>query len=222
MPADGNLLHDEKAAARRASISGPIPVARVTEAQFGAGKDFFCGAAVAFGVLCLACTSRLDPTLSLGGTDTAEPDGGCSSLKSSTSQYSVCPALLSFDAAEIDCEAQGGVLAQISSSGENSLLVLASNELGMPTNFWIGGSRNDEHVWSWRDGTTFWTGLAAGSAPDGIYANWKAGEPNNSSTVVDEPERCAALTLFDTQWNDRACSLELGYICERDLSAPAP
>jgi len=38
--------------------------------------------------------------------------------------------------------------------------------------------------------------------------------------VVDEPERCLALTPEGNDWNDRACSLSLPYACERALAAP--
>ena len=40
-----------------------------------------------------------------------------------------------------------------------------------------------------------------------------SGEPNN----YGDNEDCAE-TTWDGQWNDNACSLEMGYICERDQS----
>src|SRR5690606_12961570 len=80
----------------------------------------------------------------------------------------------------------------------------------------------DDHVWSWPDGSVFWRGLIDGEPADDAYVNWQSGEPNNTSTVPDEPERCAALALFDTGWRDRACSLELSYFCEAPLPAPWP
>jgi hypothetical protein len=43
---------------------------------------------------------------------------------------------------------------------------------------------------------------------------WVPGEPNDSSTVTTDPERCLALTFQANAWNDRACSLFLPYICE--------
>lgn len=107
---------------------------------------------------------------------------------------------------------------RISSAEENQFLAADAGLSDSQTNLWIGGISDDEHIWRWADGTIFWTGLSAGVAPAGIFSNWKAGEPNDTSTVVDEPERCAALTLFDTQWNDRACSLELSYFCERSTN----
>ena len=172
-----------------------------------------------FCALSAACTTRLDPTLTLVAADAGEA-GNCIATDSSGSRYWICSTLAFFDSAARDCSARGASLAQVSSAEENDFLALSASDIGTHSNLWIGGTSDDEHVWTWPDGTVFWIGLAAGSAPDGLYANWKAGEPNDSSTVVDESERCAALTLFDTQWNDRACSLELSYICELALATP--
>jgi hypothetical protein len=169
-----------------------------------------------------SCSTRLDPTLPGLVTDAgAEPSpatvDSCSTVQTSTSQYWICAAVASFDDAAADCRKRGSALATISSVEENAFLAAAANYLGTQTNLWIGGSSDAERVWRWPGGDVFWTGLSTGASPGGLYANWKAGEPNDSSTVVDEPERCAALTLFDSQWNDRACSLALSYFCERSV-----
>jgi hypothetical protein len=83
------------------------------------------------------------------------------------------------------------------------------------TNLWLGGTRDEAFVWRWPDGSVFWRGGPDGSAELGAYTNWQPGEPNNMSNVVPEPERCLALTLDGDDWNDRACSLELPYVCAR-------
>jgi hypothetical protein len=113
--------------------------------------------------------------------------------------------------------ARSGVAARAAfacATGGLSTLARAGNA-GAQSNLWIGGRRDDEHVWSWPDAEIFWTGLVNGAAPPNVYTNWQPGEPNNHSTVSDEPEECAALTLFDSTWKDRACSLALSYFCER-------
>jgi Lectin C-type domain len=120
----------------------------------------------------------------------------------------------SHDQATEVCHARGAELAAVSSPEENSFLASTSREIGTHTNLWIGGTRDDEHVWRWPDGTEFWRGLVTGAAPVDTYANWQSGEPNDTSTVTDEPERCAAMALFDDGWRDRACLIELSYLCE--------
>ena len=49
---------------------------------------------------------------------------------------------------------------------------------------WIGGSdQANEGVWRWETGPeagqVFWNGAVSGSAPNGMFAYWNTGEPNN-------------------------------------------
>jgi len=167
-----------------------------------------------------SCSVRLDPTLpglaqDAGMDFSSAPAEPCAMAQTSTSQYWVCAAPASFDDAAASCRERGAALARVSSAEENEFLAADATISDSETNLWIGGTSDAEHVWRWPDGIVFWTGLSAGTAAAGVYTNWKPGEPNDTSTVVNEPERCAALTLFDSQWNDRACSLELSYFCER-------
>lgn len=167
-----------------------------------------------------SCSTRLDPTLpglarDAGVDFSSAPADPCAVARTSTSQYWMCATPASFADAAASCRERGAALARISSEEENDFLAADATISDSQTNLWIGGVSDADRVWRWPDATVFWTGLSTGSAPAGVYANWKPGEPNDTSTVVDEPERCAALTLFDTQWNDRACSLELSYFCER-------
>ena len=146
----------------------------------------------------------------------AEPGNACQELSMNGRSFLVCsgpPA--SFSTAERGCALRGGNLARIASEAENAALAMLASEAGAQTNLWIGGRRDGEHVWSWPNAEVFWTGLADGVAPPDVFANWQSGEPNDDSTVSVEPEECAALTLFDGTWKDRACSLELSYFCER-------
>jgi hypothetical protein len=167
----------------------------------------------------VACSTRLDPTFEPAGSAGSGGTSECQELETTESRYWVCSApLVSFEAARDDCRARGAELASVESQAENDFLAASTEGLSTHSNLWLGGSRDDQHVWTWPDGRVFWRGRADGTAPPEAYANWKAGEPNDSSTVSTEPERCAVLTLFDTRWNDRACSIGLSYFCELALT----
>ena len=77
-----------------------------------------------------------------------------------------------------------------------------------------GGERDEAHFWSWPDGTIFWHGRYDGAAPSGQFHNFGEGEPNNTSSTDGGPESCLVLVLSSGIWNDRACELELSYVCE--------
>jgi hypothetical protein len=175
----------------------------------------------------LACSTRLDPTIAVGAVDAGtdgEPEAAasdCVQMTAGASSYWVCLGpLASRDAASADCAGRGAELAAVSSAEENAFLAAAAADLGTHSNLWLGGIRDDEHVWRWPDTTVFWRGLVDGQAEPDTYVNWQSGEPNDDSTVTDEPERCAALALYDSGWRDRACSLELSYLCELPATSP--
>jgi hypothetical protein len=126
----------------------------------------------------------------------------------------VCKAPLSFAAAAADCEAQGGALASIRSSADNDAITDAGKSDAETTNIWLGATRDEAHFWRWPDGTIFWHGRFDGAAPDGAFQNFMAGEPNNTSSTDEGPEPCLVLVLSSGTWNDRACELELSYVCE--------
>jgi hypothetical protein len=126
----------------------------------------------------------------------------------------LCEHALSYAAAAHECRLRGGYLAEVDSIAENTLLAeIAGQTVG--TNVWLGGRRGETFVWAWeRSQTVFWRGERDGVPEEDVFVVWQPGEPNNSSTVSDEPEKCLALTLGDADWNDRACSIELPFACE--------
>ncbi|HLV20495.1 MAG TPA: C-type lectin domain-containing protein [Polyangiaceae bacterium] len=200
------------------SIADPPPVARVSSGLLLPGL-LFC--------LLAACSTRVDPTIAIESSDAGpSSDAGdaaseCVELERGSSRYWICSGPLASHAAASDaCQRRGAVLASVSSAEENAFLANSAANIATHSNLWLGGTRDDDHVWSWPDGSVFWRGLIDGEPADDAYVNWQSGEPNNTSTVLDEPERCAALALFDTGWRDRACSLELSYFCEAPLPAP--
>lgn len=79
------------------------------------------------------------------------------------------------------------------------------------TGYYLGGNDTQtEGRWVWtNDGTNFWNGVADGTAPNGLYANWGPGEPNNSGNNEDYVH-----SRDDGKWNDisgtgaRRCLIE--------------
>jgi gliding motility-associated-like protein len=72
-----------------------------------------------------------------------------------------------------------GYLVTITSEDEAQLTGEQSAGTG-----WIGGSdQSNEGTWIWETGPeagqVFWNGVSSGSAPDGMFAFWNTGEPNN-------------------------------------------
>jgi hypothetical protein len=176
--------------------------------------------AVKFGVCALsalACTTTLDPSVEVGAAGGA--GGGspaltpCELFTSASSEYLVCPERLDNAAAAEDCARRDAALASIESREENQFIA-ARSESVLLGDWWLGGMRDDTLVWSWPDGAVFWRGGPDGTPEPGAFSLWKPGEPNNASTTSPDPERCLALTPAD-DWNDRACTLRVPYICER-------
>jgi hypothetical protein len=154
-----------------------------------------------------ACRTTLEPVrLGLAA---------CSSWEILEKEYVICEAPLEHAAAERDCQLREGHLVAVESAEEND--ALAETVFALPSrNIWLGGTRNDDFVWSWPSGAIFWRGGKDGAAEDGAFAHWQPGEPNNSSSQGGEPEACLALTAEGIDWNDRSCELALAYACELD------
>jgi Lectin C-type domain len=145
--------------------------------------------------------------------------GVCVSVVGPENEYLICTEPLVESAAAAECMKRSALLATIKSAKENAFID-AQLLLYADGNVWLGGTRDDNMLWSWPDGSSFWIGRFDGAAAGGSYTNWKSGEPNDSSTVTNEPEQCMVMTLTDGGWNDRTCSLALEYICQRPLHSP--
>jgi Lectin C-type domain len=159
--------------------------------------------------LLLGCTTTLDPThLELAS---------CSSADIASSRYFLCSTALDYADAAQQCALRGASLAAITSAEQNAAVADAAFAKVNVGNVWIGGTRSDAFVWSWPDGSVFWQGVQDGAAEPGAFVLWQPGEPNNSSSTTGGPERCLALTVENSDWVDRSCSLSLPFVCE---SAP--
>lgn len=176
--------------------------------------------------LTTGCTTTLDPSFVVESEDAGvNEDAGmnplptCSSFAQAPSAYVVCAKPLDYEAAMFDCMRRGATLAAIGSSQEDDFVATSA---GSVTNddLWLGGTRDDTYVWRWPDGTIFWRGGVDGMPEGDAFVSWLPGEPNDSSTVTTDPERCLALKSNRNDWYDRSCSLALPYICEQ--ASPAP
>jgi hypothetical protein len=173
-----------------------------------------------------ACSVKLDPTIApppvdssensggAGGAPEGEPNPSCEPVDGTSGRFVVCPAPLTEPAASADCTAQGGHLASVRSQADNDAITEAGRNFSETTNTWLGGERDEAHFWSWPDGTIFWHGRYDGAAPDGGFQNFGEGEPNNTASTDGGPESCLVLVHSSGVWNDRACDLELSYVCE--------
>lgn len=158
----------------------------------------------------VACYTTLEPTH-------LEP-AQCSSVDLGASRYAVCTDPLVYARAAEDCRLRGAHLAALNSAEEDTALAAAAFAIVESSNVWVGGTRTEDLVWSWPDGSVFWRGGRDGEAEAGAFVLWQDGEPNNSSSTTSEPEACLALTVQNADWNDRSCSISLPYLCETELT----
>lgn len=195
----------------------PALACRIDSQRAGTGRLAMCCAGLF--AAAIACTTDLDPSVLVGAGGESAALPPCSHFTRAPSDYWICPEPLDFEAAAADCARRGATLAAIGSEEEDEF-VAASADGVVNDDAWLGGTRDDAYVWRWTDNTVFWRGGPDGAAEGGAFTMWLPGEPNDSSTVTNEPERCLALKYNQTDWNDRACSLRLPYACEQLSAAP--
>jgi len=147
-----------------------------------------------------------------GLNETCEPtaaDQGCSDgCKGSYVQgtsYMACLAGADFDQAEAACQANGMHLIKIDSALENQTVL----SLALDDYVWVGGSnRDDPNVFTWLDGTPF---FSSGAAVGDAYENFGSGEP-----AQDQMLRCLQLRRSATgTWSNWQCSGKQSFVCER-------
>ncbi|MEZ4365495.1 MAG: lectin-like protein [Kofleriaceae bacterium] len=126
--------------------------------------------------------------------------------------YLFCPTVTSWTSASLVCDSQGYHLVAIDDADEQ-LWVRQMQVARLGTvDVYLGGSdAAGEGVWVWPTGAQFWMGGQGGMpAPAGAYANWGSGEPNN-----DGNEDCAVMRGNNGTWDDRGCTDNVRYVCER-------
>jgi len=134
------------------------------------------------------------------GTCTFHTYGGMSS-----SGYWYCTNTVNWTTAEANCASINAHLVRVNDVQENDFLwpIQAGADAFMGAN-----DRASEDNWVWHDGSNFWDGEENGSAQNGLYNNWNAGEPNDSSG-----QDCGQIYANGT-WDDQDCGSSLPYWCE--------
>jgi hypothetical protein len=114
--------------------------------------------------------------------------------------------------AQNDCVAQGMHLVRVDDAAENRWINDSAVNFGFLEQIWLGGVYVPTvSQWQWTDGTPFWTSGSRGQPVNGRFSNWTAGEPSN-----DGIDGCADKLFGDTEvWEDRPCSVQFAFLCER-------
>ena len=127
----------------------------------------------------------------------------CTLYARGASSYAFCLAPQTWADARVECGMRGGDLVVIDDAQENDAIAGQISVIeGTLGQWWFG--LNDialEGSYVWLDGLPL------------VYSRWALGEPNN----FNGKENCAVL-YDDSDWNDAACLMLRGFLCE----APAP
>lgn len=119
----------------------------------------------------------------------------------------LCEENLDWDAARGACAADDLVLARVDDQASSDIVRGESDRLDFP--IWLGGTDTaGEGEWRWeKGGDIFWLGLADGSPPAGMFADFSQLEPNNGGVG----ENC--LEAVNGGWNDVPCGVTRPYVC---------
>jgi hypothetical protein len=120
--------------------------------------------------------------------------------------YFLTSAVQTFNNARTTCvsRGEGWNIVSIESAEEN---VFVSSQIGTVEHWVSGRDFTTEGTFIWASGVTFWTGGLAGSAPEGAYANFFAGEPNNTGDCLR--------IVSGGQWRDAGCTARYPAVCEK-------
>nr|XP_022310794.1 uncharacterized protein LOC111116095 [Crassostrea virginica] len=115
--------------------------------------------------------------------------------------YRLFTSQLTWQNAILTCRTNSATLVDIADQRENEFVhgLIKNNK-----NTWLGGNDGDrEGSWVWSGGLLSWN-----------YANWKAGQPDDSNS-----EDCLMMYPENGEWNDLKCSETLMFVCERHIIA---
>jgi hypothetical protein len=112
--------------------------------------------------------------------------------------FSFNPAHQSYSVARASCQAQGGDIANVLTSGETNVIISRFPSLTL----WIGINDKDT------EGTYVWESGAVSA-----YSNWQSGEPNNGGYGQQD---CAALVVdAGGTWDDIECTSSFLSLCTK-------
>ncbi len=140
---------------------------------------------------------------------------GCTGVSFRGGGYMLCYGAdrhLSWQDAEMECEARGMHLVRVDDAEENAFIRRAATNVGFNGSIWLGGSDlATEGTWVWTDGTQFWMGKANGVRVGGNYANWNVAQPDALTSTED----CTEMAQGAATWHDVACALLQAFVCEK-------
>jgi hypothetical protein len=179
-----------------------------TDAALQVGKTFTDAAAGVSFTLTARTSGAASVQVTLGGTPPDEPPSACAAGESEFSGhcYAATASAQTFSAASASCAARGAGwnVVSVESAAENSFV----SSLVGSTEHWLSGSdATTEGTFVWASGATFWTGGLNGSAAAGAYANFVAGEPNDSGDCLR--------IVSGGQWRDVSCTATYRAVCEK-------
>eukprot|EP01038_Epipyxis_sp_PR26KG_P011207 gene11207-15032_t len=146
--------------------------------------------------------------------------GSCSGsfvYQSSTGYcYMYVSTLMTWGAAQSNCESYSADLATVSSSTENTILQSYGSVLwiGFNSKYYTGTSSTHSDQFVWVDGSSI------------TYTNWDSGEPNNYGAYSSVNEEFCTKINSTREWYGENCWLQYNFICEQPsltlTSIPTP
>ncbi|MFK7836307.1 MAG: VCBS domain-containing protein [Sulfitobacter sp.] len=138
---------------------------------------------------------------------------GADFFEAESAYYKFVRGYFTIDQADAMATAEGGRLASIRSQAENDFVgdLLVNTDVDA----WIGASDSAvEGEWRWvTDGNDlFWQGDVDGSAQNGAYTNWFAGQPDAGAT--DASDHMALFRFGNHEWDDAIGTDGRGYLVE--------
>jgi hypothetical protein len=113
--------------------------------------------------------------------------------------------------ARANCSSIGMDLTRVDDAAEDAWLfatMQADGLMAVESYVMIGASDLAQAgVWTWPDGTQFWSGDSTGGPVGGLYNHWAANQPTGGQ------RRCAGV-IASGEWVNSSCTNIAPYVCE--------